>query len=136
MNYIIQLSRSLISAGIVGFVAVAGIYHFAPSAYAYAAYHIGPLPMTNKVKKASPDIWFQWQEERLEVANAELKGHRDDLSRSRVSIERKDADYQHKGRQVNELLVEARKLFQANPDAKEFYFVGKQRPSGSTGCTE
>jgi len=101
-------------------------YYFFPAGYAFAAYQSGLLPVTERIKEASPSQWYDHQEGLLAQANEQLDQNRERLSANRGRLQKESALYRDKAEQAQALLKQASDLYQANPNAGVYRFIGKE----------
>ena len=126
MKQLVKFFQNLLAAMFWAAITVAVFYHFFPKVYAVAAYSTGLLPVTQKIKEAAPDLYFAYQERLLEKGETLLKEKRDQLSANRGRVQEKLAEYQDKIKKIERLINQARAIYQANPAANEYRFIGKR----------
>ena len=130
MKQLVKFFQNLLAALFWAAITVAVFYNFFPKVYAVAAYGTGLLPVTQKIKDAAPDLYFAYQERMLEKAEGLLKQKRDQLSANRRRVQEKMAEYQEKIHKIQSLLNQARTVYQSNPNASAYLFIGKRYAPG------
>ncbi len=126
MNMITKPISQMIGLAWALGMTIGALYFFWPQAYAVTAYHSGFLPMTEKVKEVSPEVWFKYQENLLSNAEVTLTALRGRLSNNNSTIDKKSGEYRKQERASQALLDKATALYQKAPDASSFTFIGKE----------
>jgi len=103
---------------------MAALYQFMPKLYATAAYQAG-LPVTERIKQANPDAWFDYQTKRLGHAATTLKEYRKKSTDNRSEINAQLLHYNEEQSRAALLLAEAKRIYQENPEAARLEFVGR-----------
>jgi len=121
---------------IIGFfwalgITIGALYAFWPQGYAMVASHVEVLPITDKVKEAAPDVWLKQKEAKLKRAGSQLKKKRDRLASNRKLTDRKIAEYHKQEQRSKGMLAQARSLYNRDPAATRFYFIGKDYSASS-----
>ncbi len=112
-------------------MATGAIYNFFPEAYAAVAYHSSVLPITEKVKKAAPSMWYRYQSARLNSASKSLSQSRRRMQQNRSEIEAKREQYQSQLDRSEQLLNAAKGIYSDQAGTNSYQFIGKRYTPGT-----
>ncbi|MCV6590452.1 MAG: hypothetical protein OIF57_15730 [Marinobacterium sp.] len=131
MNFITKPVGQIIGVFWAVGITLGALYVLWPQGYAMTAHYVEILPMTDKAKEAAPDIWLAHKEAMLKRADSQLKKTRDRLASNRKLTDRKIAEYRKQERRSKAMLAQARSIYNRDPAAKRFYFIGKDYSASS-----
>jgi phage shock protein A len=106
-------------------IAVGTMYIYFPAAYAAVAGRVSFLPITQSIKKAAPDQEYARLLKQMQHGAINLHRGRARLLKNRGDIEAMIREYTSRRQRAEILLNDARRIYQANPDAQVVNFANQ-----------